>query len=73
MTDKLPSTAFMRAILNDMFVHPLATDQKTVAERKWRAGRKPAKPQLPADHGLFSDDAAQLDLCEMFMDPTNDL
>jgi hypothetical protein len=39
-----------------------ATDQKTVAERKWRAGSKAAKPQKPCDVGLFSDDADQLKL-----------
>lgn len=36
---------------------------------------RPRKPQLPADHGLFSDDALQLDLTrivEMFMDPSNE-
>lgn len=49
----------------------LATDEKTVTERKWRAGLKPRKPQLPADHGLFSDERDQLDLVEMFQDPTN--
>ncbi len=53
-------------------LNKLATDQKTVAERKWRAGMKPAKPQLPADHGLFSDEHLQLDLVEMLQDPTND-
>ncbi len=53
-------------------LNPIATDQKTVAERKWRAGLKPAKPQQPCDHGLFSDDAAQLDLVEMFQQPTNE-
>ena len=50
----------------------LATDQKTVAERKWLAGSKPAKPQLPADEGLFSDSHSQLDLVEMFLDPMED-
>jgi hypothetical protein len=33
---------------------------------------RPRKPQLPPDIGLFSDDADQLDLVEMFMDPTNE-
>ncbi len=47
-------------------------DQKTVAERKWRAGRKPAKPQQPCDHGLFSQDADQLDLVEMLQQPVED-
>jgi len=50
----------------------LAADHRTVAERKWRAGLKPAKPQKACDHGLFSDDAAQLDFVEMFMEPTNE-
>lgn len=50
----------------------LATDQRTVAERKWHEGAKPSKPQKPCDHGLFSNDAAQLDLIEMFQNPTND-
>ncbi len=48
-----------------------ATDEKTVAERKWQAGLKPAKPQLPPDVGLFSDDHLQLDLVEFLQDPTN--
>ena len=50
----------------------LATDQKTVAERKWQSGLKPVKAQLPADIGLFSDDHLQLDLVEMFQDPVNE-
>ena len=29
---------------------------------------RPSKPQEPCDIGLFSDDAAQMDLIEMFMD-----
>ena len=33
---------------------------------------KPAKPQKACDHGLFSDDADQLDLVEMFQDPAED-
>ncbi len=55
----------------DSIMGRLATDQKTVAERKWRAGLKPAKPQKPMDVGLWSDDRLQLDLCEMFQEPTN--
>jgi hypothetical protein len=56
-------------------LNPIAADQKTVAERKWQAGRKPAKPQKPCDIGLFSDDALQADLdliVEMFQQPTNE-
>ncbi len=47
-------------------------DQKTVAERKWQAGMKPRKEQKPMDIGLWSDDANQLDLVEMFATPTNE-
>jgi hypothetical protein len=46
-------------------------DAKTVAERKWRSGLKPSKPQQPCDHGLFGDEHLQMDLVEMFQDPTN--
>lgn len=49
-----------------------ATDEKTVAERKWSAPKLAPKPQQPCDHGLFSDERDQLDLCEMFQEPTND-
>jgi hypothetical protein len=47
-------------------------DEKTIAERKWQAGLKPGKPQVACDHGLFSDEAAQLDLIEMFQEPVED-
>lgn len=50
-------------------LNPRATDEKTIAERKWLAPIKPAKPQQPCDIGLFSDD---MDQVEMFMDPTNE-
>ncbi len=53
-------------------LNPRATDEKTVAERKWLAPIKPAKAQQPCDIGLFSDDHLQLDLVEMFQDPTNE-
>ena len=49
-------------------LNPRASDEKTVAERKWQAGLKPAKPQQPCDVGLFGD---EMDQVEMFMDPTN--
>ena len=58
--------------LNGLILQRFPADAKVVAERKWAAGLKPAKPQQPCDIGLFSDDANQLDLCEMFMEPTND-
>ena len=53
-------------------LNPRATDERTIAERKWRAPLRASANQLPADVGLFSDDADQLDLCEMFMEPTNE-
>jgi hypothetical protein len=34
---------------------------------------RPSKPQKPCDHGLFSDDAAQLDLVEMLQEPVDDI
>lgn len=33
---------------------------------------KPRKPQARCDIGLFSDEADQLDLVEMFQDPVDD-
>lgn len=40
--------------------------------QKAAAPIKPAKPQQPCDVGLFSDEADQLDLVEMFQDPAED-
>jgi hypothetical protein len=54
--------------LDNLILARFPQDAKTVAERKWQAGLKPAKPQQPCDVGLFSDD---MDQVEMFMDPTN--
>jgi hypothetical protein len=42
-----------------------------LAKVKARAPLRPKKPQEPCDVGLFSDDHLQLDLVEMFQDPTN--
>ena len=39
-----------------------ADAERIVAEREWKAGLKPTKPQEPCDHGLFGDEARQLDL-----------
>lgn len=50
----------------------LETDQKFVAERKWRKPLKPAKPQQPCNVGLFGDEHLQMDLVEFLQDPTND-
>jgi hypothetical protein len=41
-------------------------------ERKAAESLKPRKAQKPCDYGLFSDEAAQLDLVEMLQDPVDD-
>jgi hypothetical protein len=46
--------------------------QGVLAQRRADAPIKPAKPQQPCDVGLFSDEADQLDLCEMFQDSTEE-
>jgi hypothetical protein len=38
-----------------------------LAKLKAAAPMRPVKPQKPCDVGLFSDDADQMDLIEMFM------
>ena len=53
-------------------LHAMSIDSKVVAERKWQAPLKPAKPQLPADVGLFGDSHLQLDLVEMLQDSANE-
>ena len=51
---------------------PKSLDEKTLAERQWRSPKLAPKPQVPCDHGLFGDGHLQLDLVEMFQEPTND-
>lgn len=43
-----------------------------IARNHAAAPLRPRKPQKPCDVGLFSDDANQLDLVEMFQDPAED-
>lgn len=45
----------------DVF-NPLASDQKTIAERQWQASSKAPAPQQAYDVGLFSDDSKQTEL-----------
>ena len=45
-----------------------ARDQKELAQRYADLPLRAVKPQLPADHGLFSDESNQLDLMNMFQD-----
>jgi hypothetical protein len=44
--------------------NPLARDQATLAQRRADAPLRPTVAQAPADHGLFSDVAAQSDLID---------
>lgn len=46
--------------------------RKSYAQLLIEGRLRPRKPQEACDIGLFSDDAAQLDLCEMFQEPTNE-
>jgi hypothetical protein len=55
-----------------VLLNRIETDCKTVAERQWQGRMIAPKPQQPCDHGLFSDDALQLDLVEMLQEPAND-
>lgn len=52
-------------------IHGVTTRDRIGALR--RANARPSKVQAPMDIGLWSDDAAQLDLLdiEMFHEPTN--
>jgi len=45
--------------------NPLSVDQAEIARRKAAAPLRPTKPQAAPDCGLFSDDAAQVDLCDL--------
>jgi len=38
-----------------------ARDAKEWAQRQWQRGKLAPAPQKPCDHGLFSDESAQLD------------
>lgn len=49
-----------------------AADVGGLLRIKAAAPIKPRKPQSPCDHGLFSDEADQLDLVEMFQDSTEE-
>jgi hypothetical protein len=49
-----------------------APDVAGLLRQKAAAPIKPAKPQKPCDIGLFSDEADQIDLVEMFQDPAED-
>jgi hypothetical protein len=46
-------------------------DLAETVRRQAAAPLKPNKPQQPMDVGMFGPDVDQLDLIEMFADPTN--
>jgi hypothetical protein len=66
--------AFTKAAGQDMTTRQaswLVGAERDLAELTQRKASEPLKPkvaQLPADHGLFSDESSQLDLVEMFQD-----
>ena len=47
-------------------------EQISLARLKARQPLRPSKPQKACDIGLFSDDANQLDIVDMFMDSTEE-
>jgi hypothetical protein len=50
----------------------MSPDVGGLLRQKAAAPIKPRKPQVPCDIGLFSDDADQMDLVEMFQEPVED-
>ena len=69
---KTPQIAPLAGMTPLGLVNPLSQDQAAIARRMAAAPLKPKALQLPADHGLFSDEANQTDLIEMLMDPVED-
>lgn len=69
---KTPQVPAMPGMVPLGLTRPLSRDLAELAQRKANAPLKPAKPQAPCDIGLFSDDANQLDLIEMFQEPIED-
>jgi len=65
---KTPQIAAIPGMTPLGLTNPIAQDQAVLAQRKANAPLLAPKPQLPCDVGLFSDESAQLDLVEMFMD-----
>ena len=53
-----------------LFAEP--AQRKSYAQLLIENRLRPRKPQAPLDFGLFSDEADQLDLCEMFQEPSNE-
>ena len=47
--------------------NPINRDMATLAQRKANSPLMAPKPQIPCDHGLFSDERDQIDLADMPM------
>lgn len=47
-------------------------DMAGLARKRASEPLRPSSAQQPCDHGIFSDEAAQSDLIEMFQKPTNE-
>lgn len=63
----------MRHDLPGQFQIPLTEENLArLAMRQAAAPLKPKEPQKPMDIGLFSDEANQIDLIEMLIDPVED-
>ncbi len=63
-TMKVPQVPAMPGMSVLGLVNPLSRDQATIAQRKADAPMLAPKPQQPCNVGLFSDDAAQIDLTD---------
>jgi hypothetical protein len=69
---KTPQVAAMPGMAPLGFMRPAARDQAALAQRKANAPLLAPKPQAACDVGLFGDEAAQIDLIEMLIDPVAD-
>jgi hypothetical protein len=63
-TPQLPPLAGMTPL---GLTNALSRDQAALAQRKANSPLMAPKPQIPCDHGLFSDERDQLDLADMPM------
>jgi hypothetical protein len=66
-----PRDAGFRIIPGDWHLPGTAPDLAGALQKAADAPIRPSVAQVACDIGLFSDDASQLDLLEMFQDPTN--
>jgi hypothetical protein len=62
---KVPQVPAMPGMTPLGVLNPLSQDQATIAKRAAAAPLRASKPQASCDIGLFSDGAAQVDLCDL--------